>query len=81
MENIDSEIVGLVAKIIRKRPEDIDVKADLFLDYKVDSLLGVEILAGLDKKYGIDIPENKLREMRTTADIIRVTKELVSKKR
>ena len=46
----------------------------------MDSLLGVEILAGLDKKYGLDIPDQRIREIRTLNDVIRIAKELIEKK-
>lgn len=81
MENIDQEVKELVAKIIKRRPDEININANIFREYRVDSLLGVEILAGLDKKYNIDIPENKLKEVKTTADLIRITSELLSKKK
>jgi len=81
LENIDQEVKELVAKIIKRRPDEININANIFREYRVDSLLGVEILAGLDKKYNIDIPENKLKEVKTTADLIRITSELLSKKK
>ena len=70
----------MVAKIIKRDEKSIDQNANIFTEYGVDSLLGVEILAGLDKKYGLDIPERKLREIKTLNDIVRITKEQMSKK-
>jgi acyl carrier protein len=78
---MNAEIKGLIAKIIKRDPDQIDSNANIFQAYKVDSLLGVEILAGLDKKYGIDIPETKLKDIRTVNDIIRITEEILSKKK
>jgi len=73
---LEKEIKSLVAKVIKIPEEKIDLKANLFTDLGVDSLLGVEIFAALDKKYHIDIPEAKLREAQTLADIIQMVKEL-----
>jgi len=70
----------MVAKIIKRDEKSIDSNANIFTEYGVDSLLGVEILAGLDKKYGLDIPEQKLREIKTLNDIVRIAKEQMSKK-
>jgi len=70
----------MVAKIIKRDEKSIDQNANIFTEYGVDSLLGVEILAGLDKKYGLDIPERKLREIKTLNDIVRIAKEQMSKK-
>ena len=58
--SIDNEVTSLVAKIIKVPEDKIDPNADLFKDLGIDSLLGVEIFASLDRKYNIDIPENRL---------------------
>ena len=80
MAEIEQEIRSMVAKIIKRDEKSIEPGANIFTEYGVDSLLGVEILAGLDKKYGLDVPEQKLREIKTLNDIVRITKEQMSKK-
>ena len=80
MAEIEQEIMSMVAKIIKRDEKSIDPNANIFTEYGIDSLLGVEILAGLDKKYGIDVPEQKLREIKTLNDIVRLARELISKK-
>lgn len=80
MAELDQEIKTMVSKIIKVDESRINPDANIFSEYGVDSLLGVEILAGLDKKYGLDVPEQKIREIKTLNDIIRIAKELISKK-
>ncbi len=80
MAELEREIKSLVSKIIKVDESKIDPDANIFSEYGVDSLLGVEILAGLDKKYGLDVPEQKIREIKSLNDIIRLAKELISKK-
>jgi acyl carrier protein len=75
MNNIEKEITALVSKIIKVPEEKIAPDADLFKDLGVDSLLGVEIFASLDKKYNINIPEKKLQKIKTLNDIIAAAKE------
>lgn len=70
MKDLDKEITTLVSKIIKIPPHKIDPHANIFYDLGVDSLLGVEIFAALDKKYHIDIPENRLKDIKTLNDII-----------
>jgi acyl carrier protein len=74
------EIKTLVSKIIKIPEDKIDVNANLFSDLRVDSLLGVEIIASLDKKYGLDVPEEKLKGIHTLNDIILLVKDYLSKK-
>ena len=80
MAELEQEIKTMVSKIIKMDENKIDPDANLFSEYGVDSLLGVEILAGLDKKYGIDVPEQKIREIKSLNDIIKLARELISKK-
>ncbi len=78
MENIERQIRESVAKVIKVPAEKIDPDADLFKELGVDSLLGVEIFATLDKQFHIDIPENKLEKIKTLNDIIAVAKEKIN---
>jgi len=75
-EDLEREIKSLVARVIKVPEEKIDPQANLFRDLGVDSLLGIEIFAALDKKYGITVPEDKLRGINTLNDIIALVKEL-----
>ena len=70
MGDIEKDITSLVSKIIKIPPSKIDPDANIFYDLGVDSLLGVEIFAALDKKYHIDIPESRLKDIKTLNDII-----------
>jgi acyl carrier protein len=80
MADLDKEIKSLVSKIIKVPEDKIDPNANLFYDLGVDSLLGVEILASLDKKYDLNVPEDKLRSIKSVNDIIALTKGLMEKK-
>jgi len=80
MADLDREIKSLVSKIIKVPEDKIDPNANLFYDLGVDSLLGVEILASLDKKYDLNVPEDKLRSIKSVNDIIALTKSLMEKK-
>ena len=80
MAEIEQEIREMVSGIIKIDPGKLKSDANIFVEYGVDSLLGVEILAGLDKKYKLDVPEEKVREIKTLNDIVRLARELISKK-
>ena len=70
------EVKELVSKIIKLPADQIDANANLFSDLGIDSLLGVEVFAALDRKYGINVPEEKLRNINTIIDIARLVDEL-----
>lgn len=75
------EVREIVSRIIKVPGDKIDPAANIFREYGVDSLLGVEILAALDKKYDLDVPEEKIREIKTLNDITRLAKDLIAGKK
>jgi acyl carrier protein len=79
-DQIEKNIKSLVSRIIEVPEEKVDLNANLYTDLNVDSLIGVEIFTSLDKEYGLDVPEDKLKEINTLNDIVALVKELLSKK-
>jgi acyl carrier protein len=79
-EQLKNEVRELVARIIKLPVAKVAPQANLFTDLNVDSLVGMEIFAALDKKYGIVIPENRLHEITTLADIAELVAELLAGK-
>lgn len=76
-DQLTAEIKSLVAKVIKLPEEKVGLDADIFSDLGVDSLLGVEIFAALDKKYNLDIPESRLENVATVRDIVKLVEEMV----
>jgi len=74
---IEEEIKNLVAEIIEKDPKDIDPNANFYKDLGVDSMMALEILAAIEKKYKISIPEEKLANLITLNDTIAIAKEYI----
>jgi len=78
--DLAKEITHLVSRIIKLPEEKIDPNANLFNDLGVDSLLGVEIFADLDKKYGLSLPEDKIKNINTLNDIVSLVNDLLEAK-
>jgi acyl carrier protein len=58
------ELRELTAEVLEMEPEEISDTADFAEEYDADSLRAIEILARIEKKYKIDIPQDRLPEMR-----------------
>lgn len=80
MQDIENEIKNLIAEIIEKDPSEINPEARFIEDLGVDSMMALEILAGIEKKYKISIPEEKLQELRTLNQTVLIAKEYLDKK-
>jgi len=75
-DQLVKEIKALVAKILKVPVDKIKDDANLFTDLGVDSLLGVEIFAALDKKYNLNVPEEKVKEIQTIQDLVTLVSSL-----
>jgi len=60
MKNLEKEIKKIVAEITEIEQEKITPEAKFIEDLGMDSMMALEILASLEKKYKIRIPEESL---------------------
>ena len=72
--DVEKDIRKLVAEILETDPEEIKVNAHFVKDLGMDSMMALEILAGIEKKYRIAIPEDalpKFTSLNKTAEIVK----------
>ncbi|MDD5432113.1 MAG: acyl carrier protein [Candidatus Omnitrophica bacterium] len=77
---IENEVKSLIAQVLEKDPNTIKPDARLVEDLGMDSLMALEILVAVEKKFKITIPEQKLSEMNTLNATVTIAKEFLSKK-
>ncbi|MGW4793167.1 acyl carrier protein [Nonomuraea sp. NPDC004297] len=70
-ERMDT-IREIVAEVLEMAPEEMAESGDFVAEYGADSMAAIEILAGLDKTFDIEIPQSELAEMRTLRDVYAV---------
>ena len=58
-EQIRSEIKRLIAAVTEREPEDIPDSASFTEELGVDSLMAMEVMVAMDRKFRIDIPEEE----------------------
>jgi acyl carrier protein len=78
-ENIEKEVTAIVAEVTELEESEIWEKrdADFFKELEIDSLLALEILALIEKKFKIQIPEEKLVDITSLNATIGMTKSVV----
>jgi len=72
--DVEQEIRCLVAEILEEEPETIKGNASFIKDLGMDSMMALEILAGIEKKYRIVVPEEmlpKFVDLDSTVDIVK----------
>lgn len=77
MDNIEHDVRQIIAEIIEKNPDEIDPEARFVEDLGVDSMMALEMLAALEKKFKIAMPEENLAKILTLNQTIALVKELL----
>jgi acyl carrier protein len=78
--NVEADLRQLVAMILEVEPETIDAEANFVKDLGMDSMMALEILASIEKKYRLVIPEETLGKFTTLNQTVKIVQELLDKK-
>jgi len=62
----------IVAEVLELEPEEVTDTGGFIEDYEADSLRAIEILARIEKKYKIEIPQSQLPRMRNLKAVYEV---------
>ncbi len=74
---LEQDIRKLIGEIIERDANQIDPDANLVEDLGMDSMMALEILAALEKKFRIRIPEEELPRITTLNRAIELARKYV----
>ena len=80
-QNLEQIVKTLFAKIQKVPVDEVDVNADLFEVYGVDSLRAVKLLSSLEVELDIELPEDQVGKLRTLKDVINCASAVVEQSR
>ncbi|MFA5338499.1 MAG: acyl carrier protein [Candidatus Omnitrophota bacterium] len=69
MDKVKEEMRNLVAEISEKPIEEIKDDARFSEDLGIDSMMALEIVASIEKKYKVVIPEAEIPNMRSLQNV------------
>lgn len=75
---VDEDIRALVAEVLEVEPEEIKADAGFTKDLGMDSMMALEILASIEKKYRIVVPEETLPKFTDLNTTISIVKEILT---
>jgi len=78
-QNLEGELRELISNIVEIEPEKITLEANFVADLGMDSMMALEILAAIEKKYKVQIPEEKLGKLQNLSEAIKLTQEYIAK--
>lgn len=78
-EEVEKGVTAIVAEVTELGEKEIWEKRDanFFKDLEIDSLLALEILALVEKKFKVQIPEEKLIDITSLSATINLTKSVL----
>ncbi len=76
-ENLEQEIKEIISNILEVEPEKITPDAKFVEELGMDSMMALEILAAIEKKYKITIPEENLAKLTSLKDVVDIAKQFV----
>ena len=71
---LEKELREIIARITELEPDNIKLESRFVEDLGMDSMMALEILAAMEKKYKIQVPEEKLVQLTDLKEAIRLTK-------
>ena len=75
-EEIRSEVKKLIAEVTEREPEEITDTALFADELGVDSLMAMEVMVAVDKKYKINIPEDEFAKIKNVDDTVAVVRRV-----
>lgn len=74
-EALEKELKALIAEIVEIEEEKITPEANFVEDLGMDSMMALEILASMEKKYKIKIPEDNLTKMTNLNHVLEIVNQ------
>jgi acyl carrier protein len=70
-----AELRELIAEVLELEPEELSDEGNFVEDYGADSLRAIEILARIEKRFDVELPQSQLPEMTDLAAVYRLVSE------
>ena len=72
---MENEVRNIISEIAEIESEKVTLEANFVEDLGMDSMMALEILAAIEKKYKIQIPEEKLMRLKNLQETLNLAKE------
>ncbi|MFA5088591.1 MAG: acyl carrier protein [Candidatus Omnitrophota bacterium] len=79
--DVEKDVRHLIAEILEVEPSEINPDAHFVKDLGMDSMMALEILAGIEKKYRIAIPEDALPKFTDLNTTVNIVKDILAKRK
>jgi acyl carrier protein len=77
-DEIRAEIKRLVANVTEREPDEISDTAHYMDELGVDSLMAMEVMIAVDKKFKIDIPEEEFNKASNVNESVAMVEQWIA---
>lgn len=77
IKEIKNDIRDITSRILEIEPEEIE-DDDLFADHDMDSVLAIQLIAMLEDKYDVVVPDDKVEELISINATASIVEELIN---
>ena len=74
---IERDVVATIARVAKVPAERLTPETDFRRDLRFDSLLALKVLAALEKRYNVTIPDEEIDHYRTVGQAVAMVQKLV----
>jgi len=78
-KKLENELKSIISEIVEIDPGKITPEANFVEDLGMDSMMALEILASIEKKYKLRIPEENLPKVTTLNKTIEIVNKFLNK--
>ncbi len=78
-KSLENELRALIAEIVEIEPDKITPEANFVEDLGMDSMMALEILASIEKKYKLRIPEENLIKITNLNKVMELVDKFLNK--
>ena len=79
--NVEKDIRIMLAEILETEPDAINASASFNKDLGMDSMMALEILAAIEKKYRIVVPEEMLPKFTSLNQTVKIVENILVQKK
>ena len=78
-DQIRAEVKRLIANVTEREPEEVSDTASFSEELGVDSLMALEVMIAVDKKFKIDIPEEEFSKATNVNESVALVQQWLAK--
>lgn len=78
-EDLEREVFAIIAEVTEYSPQEVrdNRSLDFYEELGLDSLLALEMIAGIEKLYKVEFPLDAAQQVRTAEGTLQLTEEIL----